>query len=154
MILTNVFSKKPLSKVSFWLKCWHRYYAELTCPFEKAIMGHMLELWGAHGNSVPESYYYSRNYFPDCISMKLTLDDHDDNVINVDIVFKAPTILIRLFHGSIVTREDHKKRSMEESCYHDQIDVYRDVQTGLVVYKTLMNRVHFQTLPSGQNFML
>lgn len=124
--------KKALP-LSLWQKTWERWYNQVDCPYEKVVIEHLLDSWGVWDNNMYESSWYSRNYFPDGISMHAVLDHKNEMQVRAYMKFCGRMLCI--FDGKVLTQKQYKQDCLEETGSEMMyIDVHEDVETGFVAF--------------------
>ena len=126
--------------VPLWQQVWNRWYHQIDCPFERAVMGHLLKTWGVWDNDVHSlSWYknvswYRNHYFPDCVRVVGSVND-TTNEMDVFVYMNNHGRCLCVFDGKVLTQLQYKQDCLKETGNQiSYIDVDEDMETGMVVY--------------------
>ena len=126
--------------VPLWKQVWNRWYHQIDCPFKRAVMGHLLKIWGVWDNDVHSfSWYknvswYRNHYFPDCVHVVLSVNDAT-NEMDVSVYMNNHGRCLCVFDGKVLTQLQYKQDCLEETGNKiSYIDVDEDMESGMVIY--------------------
>ena len=128
----QIFQKQILP--SIWQSSWLYKYEATMCPYKAAILGFLMGKWGVF-QLVPETYWFRRHNFTDNYKIIVHDVDVDEDTIYATAYMNYNGALFTVFVGKVLTQKQHKMENLKETGNFIQyIDVYEDVNTGMVVY--------------------
>ena len=127
------FSDDVVSRL--WSQRWLRYHRTMTCPYARAVVGFLMKQFDVDPNNpTRKGKWFQHNYFPDNMALVPSYDEDDDKM-QVRVYMNVQGRTTCVFDGMVLTAAQHaREKQLYENVGMFHMDVYRDDDTGMVVY--------------------